>query len=64
MEFCPKCETRLLRKKDESSLICPKCGKSKEKTDQIIFNSNWSKKRFLIGLDDYKYNSKISVIYF
>ena len=34
-----------------------------EKSDQIIFNSNWSKKRFLIGLDDYKYNSKISVIY-
>ena len=35
MEFCPKCETRLVRKKDELSLICPKCGESKEKTDQI-----------------------------
>ena len=35
MEFCPKCETRLVRKKHESSLICPKCGESKEKTDQI-----------------------------
>ena len=34
-----------------------------EKTDQIIFNSNWSKKRFLIGLDEYKYDNKISVIY-
>ena len=35
MEFCPKCETRLVRKKGELSLICPKCGESIEKTDQI-----------------------------
>ena len=32
-------------------------------TDKIIFNSNWSKSRFLIGLPFSTYNDKLKVIH-
>ena len=32
-------------------------------SDKIIFNSNWSKNRFLVGLSDYNINNKIVTIY-
>ena len=32
-------------------------------SDKIIFNSNWSKKRFLTDLDNLKYKDKLITIY-
>ena len=31
--------------------------------DKLIFNSNWSRKRFLIGLDDNKFLKKTEICY-
>ena len=34
-----------------------------ENTDKIIFNSNWSKSRYLIDLENYKNNDKLEVLH-
>ena len=34
-----------------------------DNTDKIIFNSNWSKSRYLINLENYKNNDKLEVVH-
>ena len=34
MEFCPKCETRLKKDTNNSSLVCPKCQYVKQKSNK------------------------------
>ena len=34
-----------------------------DNTDKIVFNSNWSKSRYLINLDNYKNNDKLEVVH-
>ena len=56
MDFCPKCEIRLKKDNNRSSLVCPKCDYVKEniaKTDQTKLdesNSDFT----VMGKDDMK----------
>ena len=34
MEFCPKCETRLKKDTNNTSLVCPKCQYVKQKPNK------------------------------
>ncbi|SVB80759.1 uncharacterized protein METZ01_LOCUS233613 [marine metagenome] len=56
MDFCPKCEIRLKKDNNTSTMVCPKCGYVKEnivKTDRV--KSDESNSDFTVmGKDDMK----------